>query len=58
MSRSVRVPWDDALIAYDFGHDHPLNPLRVDLTIRLARDLGVLSNPVVSVVAPGIATDD
>ena len=28
MSASVVVPWDDALIGYDFGHRHPLNPLR------------------------------
>jgi acetoin utilization protein AcuC len=33
--------WDDAYLAYDFG-DHPLNPVRLDLTIRLARELGVL----------------
>ena len=58
MSRSVHVPWDESLIDYDFGHDHPLNPLRVDLTIRLARDLGVLSHAGVSVVAPALATDD
>ena len=38
MSRSVCVPWDEALIGYDFGHEHPLNPLRLDLTMRLARD--------------------
>ena len=28
-------------LAYDFG-DHPLNPVRLDLTMRLARELGVL----------------
>ena len=35
------VVWDERYLAYDFG-DHPLNPLRLDLTIRLARELGVL----------------
>ena len=39
MSTSVCVPWDEALVAYDFGPDHPLNPLRVDLTMRLAREV-------------------
>jgi acetoin utilization protein AcuC len=58
MSRSVCVPWDEALIGYDFGHDHPLNPLRVDLTMRLARDLGVLDLPTVTMVHPAPATDD
>ena len=33
--------WDERYLAYDFG-DHPLNPVRLDLTIRLARELGVL----------------
>jgi acetoin utilization protein AcuC len=33
--------WDDAYLAYDFG-DHPLNPVRLELTIRLARELRVL----------------
>src|SRR3954451_9957670 len=58
MSTSVCVAWDEALVAYDFGPDHPLNPLRVDLTIRLARGLGVLDLPNVSMVRPEPATDD
>jgi acetoin utilization protein AcuC len=58
MSASVRIPWDDALVAYDFGPDHPLNPLRVDLTMRLARELGVLDLPNVSLVKPEPATDE
>ena len=33
--------WTDRYLDYDFG-DHPLNPLRLDLTMRLARELGVL----------------
>jgi len=38
---SARAIWDEAYLAYDFG-DHPLNPVRLELTIRLARELGVL----------------
>jgi acetoin utilization protein AcuC len=41
MSSSVLVVWDPALVAYDFGPGHPLAPVRVDLTMRLARELGV-----------------
>ncbi len=41
--------WDERYLAYDFG-DHPLNPLRLDLTIRLARELGVLER--LDVTAP------
>ncbi|GIH22451.1 acetoin utilization protein AcuC [Acrocarpospora phusangensis] len=43
MSDSVRVVWDDALTSYDFGPRHPLAPVRVELTMALARELGVLN---------------
>ena len=39
---SAAVVWDDALLAYDLGGQHPLDPVRLDLTMRLARALGVL----------------
>ena len=45
------VMWSDELLAYDLG-DHPLDPIRLELTIALARDLGILDRPGVSVVAP------
>jgi acetoin utilization protein AcuC len=41
--------WDERYLRYDFG-DHPLNPIRLDLTIRLARALGVLDE--IDVLAP------
>ena len=37
------VVFDQSLTEYDFGPDHPMAPMRVDLTMRLAGDLGVLS---------------
>ncbi len=58
MSRSVVLPWDEALVGYDFGSSHPLNPVRVDLTLRLARAFGLLDLPQVSVVRPKSADDD
>ena len=36
------VVFDDRLTAYDFGPSHPMSPLRVDLTLRLADELGVM----------------
>lgn len=36
------VVWDPALLGYDLGGDHPFNPVRLQLTIRLATELGVL----------------
>lgn len=50
------VVWDEAFLGYDLGGRHPLNPIRLDLTIRLARSLGVLGG--VSPLVPVQATDD
>jgi acetoin utilization protein AcuC len=47
----TRVMWDPALIGYDFGRGHPLAPIRVDLTMRLAREFGVLDRPNVTMAA-------
>jgi acetoin utilization protein AcuC len=41
---TVAAPWDERLLAYDFGQNHPLAPVRVELTMALARELGVLDN--------------
>jgi acetoin utilization protein AcuC len=38
---AVRVLWDESLLEYDFGPSHPMSPTRLELTARLARDLGV-----------------
>ena len=34
--------YDESLTSYDFGPAHPMNPVRVDLTVGLADQLGVL----------------
>jgi acetoin utilization protein AcuC len=54
MGCTAAVVWDEAYLGYDFG-DHPLNPVRLDLTIRLARELGVLDG--VRVVPPTSADE-
>jgi acetoin utilization protein AcuC len=54
---TVHVAWDDELTRYDFGPDHPLAPVRVELTMRLAREFGLLDSPGVTVAAPEPATD-
>jgi acetoin utilization protein AcuC len=41
MECTASAVWDEGYLAYNFG-EHPLNPVRLDLTIRLARELGVL----------------
>lgn len=50
------VVFDPALCEYDFGSGHPMTPLRVDLTMRLATDLGVLDR--MRVVAAPAASED
>src|SRR5690242_11623807 len=37
---TLHVAWDDRLIRYDFGAGHPLAPIRVELTVELARAFG------------------
>ena len=43
--------WDDAYLGYDFG-EHPMHPVRLDLTIRLARELGVLDSVTLAAPTP------
>ncbi len=50
------VVFDRSLTEYDFGPAHPMAPIRVDLTMRLAQDLGVLDG-LRTVPAP-VATED
>jgi len=49
---TLHMAWADRLTRYDFGPSHPLAPVRVELTVELARDFGVLDAPGVSVAAP------
>lgn len=50
------VVWTSALLDYDLGGEHPLHPVRLDLTIRLASELGVLDG--VPLLVPEQASDD
>jgi acetoin utilization protein AcuC len=57
MACTLHVAWDERLTGYDFGPGHPLAPVRVELTVALARAFGVLVEPGVSVAAPEPATN-
>ena len=57
MSESLHVVWDPSFLAYDFGPTHPLAPVRVDLTIRLADELGLLDLPHVTVSDAPVADE-
>jgi acetoin utilization protein AcuC len=57
MTELAVIAWDDALLGYDLG-DHPLDPVRVELTVALARALGVFQRSGVRVEPPVPANDD
>jgi acetoin utilization protein AcuC len=57
MPCTLSLAWDERLAAYDFGPGHPLAPVRVELTVELARAFGVLSAPGVTVQRPDPAAD-
>jgi acetoin utilization protein AcuC len=42
--------WSDDLIGYDFGPQHPLKPIRVELTVELIRACGLLTRDGVSML--------
>ncbi|MFI9642278.1 acetoin utilization protein AcuC [Micromonospora sp. NPDC051925] len=56
MSDDTLVVWDESLLDYDMG-EHPLDPVRVELTVALARELGVLDRPGVRLLKPEPADD-
>ncbi|AEA26148.1 acetoin utilization protein AcuC [Pseudonocardia benzenivorans] len=56
MSASTAVVWTPGFLDYQLSDDHPLNPVRLDLTMRLARGLGVLDD--VELLEPDPATDE
>src|SRR5512132_3265612 len=55
MSRRAAVVWTPDFLTHRFTPDHPLNPVRLDLTMRLAREPGVLEG--VELLEPEPAPD-
>ncbi|GAA4542766.1 acetoin utilization protein AcuC [Pseudonocardia xishanensis] len=56
MSPRTSVVWTPEFLRYQLSDDHPLNPVRLDLTMRLAAELGVLDG--VELVEPEPATEE
>jgi acetoin utilization protein AcuC len=52
------VVFDESLTDYDFGPTHPMNPVRVDLTMQLAQSLGIVGEGALVAVPAPDATDD
>ncbi|MGW0564240.1 acetoin utilization protein AcuC [Streptomyces sp. NPDC003016] len=55
MSGRALLMWDDAVTGYDFGASHPMDPVRLDLTMGLVRAYGL--DRMVEVVAAPVAGD-
>ena len=56
MTCTLHVAWGERLTDYHFGPGHPLAPVRVELTMRLAHEFGLWTKPGVTVAAPAPAT--
>src|ERR1700722_4245020 len=57
MTCTLHVSWDERLAGYDFGPGHPMAPLRLKLTMELARALGLGRLDGVTIQVPAAATD-
>jgi len=57
MTCTLHVAWDERLTDYHFGPGHPMAPVRVELTMRLAHEFGLWSQPGVTVAVPASASD-
>ena len=52
MATQARIVWDESFTGYDFGEGHPMNPIRLDLTARLCRALGLFEEGEVDLLVP------
>jgi acetoin utilization protein AcuC len=50
--------WDASLAGYRFSAEHPLNPRRLELTVELIGELGLLDGGARRVEPPRVATDE
>src|SRR6185436_1741348 len=58
MPTQAHVVWDKSFMGYDFGVEHPMNPLRLDLTARLCDAFGLFDGPDIEVVNPPVPPDE
>ena len=57
MTCTLHVAWDERLTDYHFGPGHPLAPVRIELTMQLAHEFVLWTQPGMTVAAPASATD-
>lgn len=57
MSGGAQLMWDEGVTGYDFGPGHPMNPVRLALTMRLVEALGLDAHKDLKVTAAKPAGD-
>ncbi|QPP07187.1 acetoin utilization protein AcuC [Streptomyces bathyalis] len=57
MSGGAQLMWDEAVTGYDFGPGHPMNPVRLALTMRLVEALGLDAHKDLKVTSAKAAGD-
>ncbi len=57
MSGGALLMWDEAVTGYDFGDEHPMDPVRLALTMRMVEAFGLPQSPGLTVRAAKAAGD-
>src|SRR3954453_3320261 len=52
MSGRAQLMWDEAVTGYDFGPGHPMDPVRLALTMRLVEAFGLHERTTVAAAPP------
>ncbi|MEI2731940.1 MAG: acetoin utilization protein AcuC [Dermatophilaceae bacterium] len=58
MAPLARVVWDPVFTKYDFGAEHPMAPIRLDLTARLCEAFGLFDHDDIDVLQPAPVSDE
>jgi len=58
MPTQATVVWDPTFTKYDFGPNHPMSPVRLDLTARLCDAFGLFDHADVELLNPDVPDDD
>ncbi len=56
--KKVGLIYTEDFDKYDFGPDHPLRPLRIELTYSLFKKLGLLENKLLEILTPRMSTEN
>lgn len=58
MSKKVALIYGEEYLKYNFSPSHPLQSIRLKMTVELMRAYGILDQPGVEIVSPRLATDE